>query len=260
MSQPDPKDQSSTPAVWTDLAIKAGVGVTVASITNPFLGAVVALAPDACKAIHTVLRDFVLRPESPRRSSRALLATECIVKGIAEKLKDGYRIRDDGFFEPELDRSKAEELYEAVLDACIRQFEEKKISHIAKIYEYAVFRDIPTSTVNSLLQQASEKTWRHYCLLSLLSHDATAACVSSFFSIPESMLNRHSDEPHLRSDLERLHGRATGLITEVSGLLQLSINGNLFVDCAGIADINDDEMHSIRATMQTAIENHRSHP
>lgn len=236
------------------LVAKAGLVMTVAAITQPYIAAIVSLAPDVGRTLMSILQDFLQRPESPRRSRRLLTATQCIVEKIGKRLELGDLPRQDGFFESHDGRSKAEELYEAVVEASIKQFEERKVPYISNIFSYAVFHVVPASTVNSLLQQAAEKTWRHFCLLALLSRPSSVPLVSRFFAIPERDLDPHGDEPHLRADLERLHGRATGLITESNGQLALSLNGRLFVDCAGLSSLDDEELAVIERSMEAAVE------
>lgn len=255
MARGEADQENETKAAVRSLAIKAGVGVAAASAggIHPFIGAMVALAPDVCLAMRKVVADFVQRQESPRRANRALVATEYIVGGITARLEKGERIRDDDFFDVVSDRSKAEEVYEAVVDACIRQFEEKKIPHIAKVYEHAVFNKTPTSTLNSILQQANEKTWRHYCLLSLLADAGSGALVSQFYHLHDDQLDPSTDAPHLRADLERLQGRATGLTNEVAGSLRLTQNGRLFVQLTDLGSIQDAEVRVILDTIDAAV-------
>ena len=239
--------------VLKSLAVKAGVGLTVAAITNPYVGAIVAMAPELGNAMRTVLGDFVQRQESQRRSSRVLLATEKAMERIGRRLRAGEHVRSDGFFRIGVNRSKAEEVYEAVVEACISQYEEKKIPHVANIFSYAVFEPVSTGTLNALIRQASEKTWRHFCLLSLLHRADTVSLVSDFFAIPTENLEPIPDAPHLRADLERLHGRATSLIDERGGRLTLTSDGAFFATAARLDEIDDEDFATIKATMRKAL-------
>ena len=234
---------------FTDLAVRSGISIAVASTGNPVLAGLLSLAPEIGRTLHSIISDFNHRQESPRRFGRAMVLSNCVVNGIFERLQSGEPLRDDDFFLRDPDRSPSDELYEATLEACIKQFEERKIPYIAKIYENAAFAQIAPATVNSLLTQANERSWRQYCLLHALESPDTVDTVRQFFRQSSAATFRHPDAPHLRTELERLLGRPTGLLMEADGELELTESGRLVVNIAGIDKIPEADIQPVLDVM-----------
>lgn len=86
------------------------------------------------------LFEFTARYLSRREKARVGAAAGLTIVSIQQRLESGERLRQDDFFEAdEINRSKAEELFEGILLKCKSEYEEKKIIYITRIYENVAF-------------------------------------------------------------------------------------------------------------------------
>ncbi len=65
-------------------------------------------------------------------------------------------------------------------------------------------------------------------------------------------MDKATDIPHIRADLERLIGRATGLILEDHGIVRLTESGRLLVDFAELGTIPAAELDTVLGVMRAA--------
>jgi hypothetical protein len=92
---------------------------------------------------------------------------------INEKLENGERLRDDGFFTDEHDnRSTAKEVFEGVVLAAQREAEEKKVRLYGNLLANLAFESgIDRSQANFLLRLGEDLSYRQLCLLSLFAQN-----------------------------------------------------------------------------------------
>ena len=91
---------------------------------------------------------------------------------IAERVKKGERIRDDGFFgEPHQGRSDAEEVWESALMKSQREPEEKKLPYMAHLLASLAFaEEVGAHMAHQLTKAADQLTYRQLCILKLIAH------------------------------------------------------------------------------------------
>lgn len=110
------------------------------------------------------------RVAAPREKIRAGAAAAYALTRISERLKSGHSLRDDKFFDAEVDRSSADEILEGIILKSRSAHEERKCRFIANIFVTIAFdpRFTPES-VNHTLLVAERLTYRQLCLLHLFS-------------------------------------------------------------------------------------------
>jgi len=120
--------------------------------------------------IEKVLNDIANRVLSKREEERVGASSILILKKINERLKSGYKPRNDDFFSKKVNnRSSADEIFEGVLLKCKNEHEEKKIYFISNIFTNVAFsKEISVGEANHLIQEAQNLTYRKMCILSML--------------------------------------------------------------------------------------------
>ena len=108
------------------------------------------------------LSEFADKYLSNREQARAGSAAGLTILGVQEKIDNGLILRQDGFFNfDEINRSKAEELFEGILLKCKNEFEEKKIKYISNIYKNVTFdNSINPDNANQVLNLAQQLSYR----------------------------------------------------------------------------------------------------
>lgn len=90
--------------------------------------------PDAGQAVANFvknnLHNLVNQFTTQRQAKRIKDVSQYALNGIKHRLENDEKLRDDGFFERTIDRSNAEESFEAVLLKAQDEFEEKKIPYL----------------------------------------------------------------------------------------------------------------------------------
>ena len=119
------------------------------------------------------LSDFADRFLSNREQARAGAAAGLIILGVQEKIDNGLSVRQDDFFNSdEINRSKAEELFEGILLKCKNEFEEKKIKYISNIYKNVAFdNSINPENANQVLNSAQKFSYRQLSILALIGQN-----------------------------------------------------------------------------------------
>jgi len=112
--------------------------------------------------------EIIERSLSDRQKVRIAATSTFLFEGVAERLENGEKIRNDNFFDRKIyDRSEAEELFEGTLLKCCNEFQERKIPFISKIFEKTIFSEsISAETANQLLTIADSLSYRKLCILS----------------------------------------------------------------------------------------------
>lgn len=88
---------------------------------------------------------------------------------IDQRIKNGDKIRDDGFFEEKRQgRSDAEEVAESILLKCQREPEEKKIPYMGRLLSNVAFeREISAELAHQITKAGEQLTYRQLCILKL---------------------------------------------------------------------------------------------
>ncbi len=152
-------------------------GAAVGGALGFFVGGPAAAAGTAAlgvvitKTTKALLTDFANRHLSHREEMRVGAVAALVIDGLRNRLEQGQQPRDDGFFTVSFSgRSKAEEIFEGVLQKSKNEFEEKKIKYYANIFENAAFDEKFTpETLSHILAIAERLTYRQLCLLLLFS-------------------------------------------------------------------------------------------
>lgn len=121
-------------------------------------------------AITKMADEFDTRKLSELETNRVAEVMVYAVDDITEKLKQGQKIRDDGFFNSEIDEeSDAEEIFEGIIISAQREFEKKKLKCYGRLLSNISFReDIAKDEIVQLIQIAERLSYRQYILISLI--------------------------------------------------------------------------------------------
>jgi hypothetical protein len=140
-----------------------------------------------------------------RERQRVGLVYGLTALAIQERLDKGEHLRTDDFFDRDItDRSKSDEIAEAVLISAQREHEEKKLPYLANLLAFIAFESrIDVGMANYMVKIASSLTYRQYCILSL----ALSATNRGLHSAP------FSNEPNNASQVWTL-------LTEIFDLFQ----------------------------------------
>ena len=114
------------------------------------------------------LRRLVSHFSGERQGRRITQVTAFALNGIRSRLENGEKLRDDGFFDKTIDRSDAEEVFEAVLLKAQDEPQEKKIPYISKLFENGCFdTSIDSSTLHFLCKESEGLTYRQLCIIKI---------------------------------------------------------------------------------------------
>ena len=130
----------------TGAVVSAGIGMAVGGPVGAVIGASVGTV------IKEVYEDLLSRFLSKKERERVVLVTDIIKEKLDENIKAGKAIRDDDFFTTSKGRSSAEEIYEGVLIASQKEYEEKKLILLGRLYaniacDKSVNRQISNATI-----------------------------------------------------------------------------------------------------------------
>jgi hypothetical protein len=124
--------------------------------------------------------EFEQRHLGPQEMARVGAALYWALEDIDRRLSDGEAPRDDGFFETNNDRerSRADELLEAVLVSAQNDYEERKLRHLGWLYSSLVFDEsINPGDATFIVELASKLTYTQLAILGLFHQ-------SSYRSLP----------------------------------------------------------------------------
>jgi len=155
----------------------AGVAISVVhqGVAGLFGGAVV--GPGIAHTFKYVTRLFLSRVMAQREQKRVGLVVGLTALAIQKRIDGGGTIRTGDFFDRDTtDRSKADEIAEAVLISAQREHEEKKLPYLANLLASIAFESrIDVGMANYMVKIASSLTYRQYCVLSLAVSAASVA-------------------------------------------------------------------------------------
>jgi len=149
-------------------------GVTIASVHQGvggmFEGAMI--GPGVAHTFKYLAGLFLKRGLAKREQQRVGLVYGLTAVAIQKRLTDGEHIRTDDFFDRDItDRSKADEIAEAVLIAAQREHEERKLPYLSNLNASFAFNShIDQGMANYLVKLATALTYRQYCLLEIANH------------------------------------------------------------------------------------------
>ncbi|MYC74274.1 hypothetical protein F4X10_00675 [Candidatus Poribacteria bacterium] len=141
-------------------------GALVAASIGDLTGISAAVAPVITQ---WGLERFITPLMSERQSARLFQWGKQAAEGIAQRLANGEKYREDGFFEKTpTDRSKIDEVVESTLKKVMETTEEPKIKFMANLTENVHFdSDFDIDTYHRLLNYLEELTYRQLCLVKL---------------------------------------------------------------------------------------------
>lgn len=118
----------------------------------------------------TVLTEFTSRALGVREKERVNALFLLTAKRVDEKIAQGASVRSDDFFTTKKDgRSSGEEIFEGIVLASQREYEEKKLPYFANLLANIVFSSIEKSDANLLLKMAERLSYRQLCLLAIFA-------------------------------------------------------------------------------------------
>lgn len=105
----------------------------------------------------------------PREKIRLGGVLAVVSAEIDQRIKNGEKIRDDGFFQEKITgRSDAEEVAESILLKSQREPEEKKIPYMGHVLSNVAFKnEISAEMAHQITKAAEQLTYRQLCLLKL---------------------------------------------------------------------------------------------
>lgn len=141
-------------------------GTLVAAAIGDLTGISAAVAPVITQ---WGLERFITPLMSKRQSVRLLQWGIQAAEGIAQRLAEGEKYREDGFFEETpTDRSKIDEVVESTLKKVMDTTEEPKMKFMANLTENVHFdSDLDIDTYRRLLKYLEELTYRQLCIVKL---------------------------------------------------------------------------------------------
>jgi len=121
------------------------------------------------KGAEKLISDVANRHLSHREEVRVGAAAAFALSTIRDRLKEGDKPRDDGFFTNQIgNRSPADEIFEGILLKSKNEHEEKKIRLLGNFYANLAFSpEISAPEANHLLKVAESLTYRQMCLLTV---------------------------------------------------------------------------------------------
>jgi hypothetical protein len=158
--------------------------------------------------LRAIGEEVIQRHLSPREQVRTGAIVAAAAEARQEKLDQGYRPRQDGFFEARLgDRSTAKEITEGVLIATQREHEERKIFFMGRMLANIAFADYVNRTqANFLIRTAESISYRGLCILFVANHSDDLRLYDQAFTKYEG--KQPADLPSLLSEIYSLFGQS----------------------------------------------------
>lgn len=189
------------------------------------------------KSIGKLIIEVANRHLSHREEIRIGATAAFALSAIRDRLKEGDKPRDDGFFTSHTGgRSSSEEIFEGVLLKSKNEHEEKKIRLLGNFFANLAFSpEISAAEANHLLKVAEGLTYRQMCLLTI-------------FYIKPQMTESHLRKLDYSDSDQSISHETISLLQEImdmynQGLLvRRSENGSGFVALLAWGDIAPDLM------------------
>lgn len=117
----------------------------------------------------SVLAEVLSRALSQKEQKRVSVVSDIARTKIEKNLEEGQTIRDDDFFTTDRDRSSAEELYEGILISAQREYEERKLELLGKMYANIAFdKSITRQIANALIKISTELTYQELKIIKVI--------------------------------------------------------------------------------------------
>ena len=160
------KQEKNTKEFPTSQLIVSMFGIAAGSAIGDPTGISAAAVPVIIK---WGLDRFISPLMSERQSERLFQWAKQASEGIAQRLTDGEKYREDGFFDETLtNRSKIDEVVETTLKKVMDTTEEPKIKYKANLTENVHFdSDFDIDTYRRILKHLNELSYRQLCIIKL---------------------------------------------------------------------------------------------
>lgn len=145
--------------------VGAAIGGTLAGLPGAVLGSLAGTAVE--KAIQAIGAEISSRALSQSETRKVETVYTLAKEFIAENLNNNKKLREDDFFDEKINgRSSAEEILEGTLLVAQREYEERKLKYLAKLYANIAFStDITAPTASFLIKLAEKMTYRQIMIL-----------------------------------------------------------------------------------------------
>lgn len=156
-------------ADYVGSAASAGVGAAIggalAGLPGIVLGSLAGTAVE--KAFQAIGAEISSRALSQSETRKVETVYTLAKEFIAENLNNNKKLREDDFFDEKINgRSSAEEILEGTLQVAQREYEERKLKCLAKLYANIAFStDITAPTASYLIKLAEKMTYRQIIIL-----------------------------------------------------------------------------------------------
>ena len=194
--------------------VGATTGAALSAITgSPEFGVGVA-AVGASGAYQRVGAEIADRLLSPREQARVGGVLALSAEMLKSELDRGRTLRDDGFFDvPPDGRTDAEEILEGVLRKAQTEYEERKLSYLARLWSNACLDEtLGPAKLNYLVKLAEQLTYRQFLIIAMVCAMAKADHANIF-----RLRVRHYEEANLN-----MLGETAIVLSEVMALHNLN--------------------------------------
>lgn len=150
-------------------AVAGPMGALGGSILGNSVGN--ASAPLIEHAFQRVSAEFMQRQLSQREERRIVSVLDYVADKVTANFASGLKVRQDSFFsDDEHDRSAADEIFEGVLLAAQREYQEKKIPYYGTLFANIAFHpEISRAQANLLIRLAEQLSYRQLCVLQIFA-------------------------------------------------------------------------------------------
>ena len=261
-SMGEEQDDSSQLIDWGG-DLLAGLAAAQMAIAHPGLAGLyegAMIGSTLALSFRNIVPLFFGRAMARREQERVGTVSVLTAIAIRKRLGNGERLREDGFFDRDAtDRSKADEIAEAVLISAQREHEERKLPYLANLLASVAFdRTTDAAMANYAVKVASSLSYRQFCVLSLALNPAGAGLIQ-----PARLGVQQSAAPQvwtLRMEIfdlyeqRRLIGFSRGPITEPLDMpleqLALIGLGSRLHSAMGLGGIPSQDVAAIAALLR----------
>lgn len=216
----------------------AAVGGALGFLAGGPIGAASAgvLGVIIAKSTGKLISDVANRYLSYREEIRIGATAAFALSAIQDRLTEGDKPRDDGFFTSQAgENSSAEEIFEGILLKSKNEHEEKKIRLLGNFFANLAFApEISAAEANHLLKVAESLTYRQMCLLTLFHLKPKMEEPLRKVDYSDSDQDISLETISLLQEIMDMYNQ--GLLVRVAG------NGSGFVALLGWGDIAPDLM------------------
>lgn len=150
-------------------SIGTGLGILIGGPLGAIAGA--ALTPILANTIRNVGSQVSQKYLAPREEARIGFVLSKSIDFIQENLRNGLKPRNDDFFQDKkLERAKAKELLEGILQKSQKEYQEKKLIYYSYLYANLIFdNSFSLSEANFLLKLLDDFSYNQLCLIALIN-------------------------------------------------------------------------------------------